>query len=68
MSVIPKTKRYGPGKYKMHSGEEYVAIIRCPVIGDWMAQPKGGGPHDRLFFRTKQEASEWAYDWLAEHA
>ena len=66
MTVIPKTKRYGPGRYKMHSGEEYVAIIHARHLGGWLAQPKGSA--DRVVFRTKQEASEWAYDWLAEHA
>lgn len=64
--MVPKIKRYGPGRYKMHSGEETVAILRAPHLGGWLAQPSRTG--ERLVFRTKQDASEWAYDWLTEHA
>lgn len=64
MSMVPTTKRRGPGQYRMHSGDEYVDIYRCRDI--WAARPKGDP--NKFGFPTKREASEYAFDWLTEHA
>jgi len=48
----------------MSCGDESVAIYRASR-SHWLAQPVGSRSKQ---FRTKQQAAEWAFDWLAEYA
>ena len=68
MTWLPTTKRLRAGRYVMSCGEESVAIYRASG-GYWLAQPVAWGRYDRReTFMTKQQAAEWAFDWLVEYA
>ena len=66
--TIPRLRRIAAGRYELACGGEAVRIVAVSTAPRrWVATPVS----DRLAARscpTKQDAIEYAHDWLAEHA